>query len=92
MLFLVVPKSFLPVGDSGFRLRPRSSPRKAVSPRTDAPLSGCSAQQVIQADPDIEMAGVVTGVTGFIASNQGVIFAFLKDPSQRPPITRSPSA
>ncbi|HUB27250.1 MAG TPA: efflux RND transporter permease subunit, partial [Tepidisphaeraceae bacterium] len=83
-LFQVVPKSFLPIGDSGF-LFGIFVAQEGTSP-AQMHAYQARAQQVIQADPDIEMAGVVSGVSGFVASNQGIIFAFLKDKSQRPPI------
>jgi HAE1 family hydrophobic/amphiphilic exporter-1 len=84
VLFLAVPKSFLPVGDSSFVIAFLIA-QEGSSPAAMHNLQA-SAQKVVQADPDIEMAGVVTGVSGFLASNQGLVFAFLKDPSQRVPI------
>jgi hydrophobic/amphiphilic exporter-1 (mainly G- bacteria), HAE1 family len=83
-LFQVVPKSFLPIGDSGFLFGVFIA-QEGSSPELMHEYQA-RAQQIIQADPDIEMAGVVSGISGFIASNQGIIFAFLKDKSQRPPI------
>src|SRR5204863_3550925 len=83
-LFLVVPKAFLPIGDSSvvtgvYIGREGSSPEqmKAIQEQVN---------QVLLADPNIEASVNVTGITGFIASNQGIMFTFLKPPGQRPPI------
>jgi hydrophobic/amphiphilic exporter-1 (mainly G- bacteria), HAE1 family len=83
-LFQIVPKSFLPIGDSSFLFGVFIA-QEGTSPEAMHALQA-RAQQVIQADKDTEMAGVVSGVTGFMSSNQGIIFAFLKDPSERLPI------
>src|SRR5262245_58644492 len=83
-LFLVVPKAFLPPGDSSvvtgvFIAREGSSPEqmRGIQDRVDATLLR---------NPNV-MAGIeVTGLSQFIASNQGIMFTFLKPPSERPPI------
>jgi HAE1 family hydrophobic/amphiphilic exporter-1 len=83
-LFLVVPKAFLPIGDSSvvtgvYIGREGSSPEqmKAIQEQVNS---------VLLADPTIEASVNVTGLSGFIASNQGIMFTFLKPPGQRPPI------
>jgi HAE1 family hydrophobic/amphiphilic exporter-1 len=84
VLFIYVPKAFLPPGDSGvvtgvFIGREGSSPAQmqAIQDRVDAALL---------ADPNVLASIEVTGLSQFIASNQGIMFTFLKSPRERPPI------
>ncbi|MGH7875767.1 MAG: efflux RND transporter permease subunit, partial [Candidatus Binatia bacterium] len=84
VLFSVVPKAFLPPGDSSvvtgiFIGREGSSPEQmhAIQDRVDA---------VLLNDPNVLATIEVTGLTGFIASNQGITFTFLKPPEERGPI------
>jgi HAE1 family hydrophobic/amphiphilic exporter-1 len=83
-LFVVVPKAFLPTGDSSvvtgvFIGREGSSPDQmhALQDQVD---------RTLHEDPNVLMDFTVTGVSGFLASNQGLTFIFLKPPSVRPPI------
>jgi HAE1 family hydrophobic/amphiphilic exporter-1 len=83
-LFIIVPKAFLPPGDSGvvtgvFIGREGSSPAqmRAIQDRVDA---------VLLQNPNVVASVEVTGLGQFIASNQGIMFTFLKSPAQRPPI------
>ncbi|MBM2804003.1 MAG: cation/multidrug efflux pump [Deltaproteobacteria bacterium] len=82
--FVVVPKAFLPPGDSSvvtgvFIGREGSSPEqmRALQDRVDA---------VLLENPNVMATVEVTGLGQFIASNQGIIFTFLKPPAGRPPI------
>ncbi|MGH7887120.1 MAG: efflux RND transporter permease subunit, partial [Candidatus Binatia bacterium] len=82
--FIIVPKAFLPPGDSSvvtgtFIGREGSSPAqmRAIQDRVDA---------VLLANPNVMAAVEVTGLGQFIASNQGIMFTFLKPPAGRPPI------
>ena len=84
LLFLAVPKSFLPPGDSstmfGFLIaREGSSPvqMRQLQDRTE---------DVIHANPNVLAAFTMTGGGQFISSNQGLTFIMLKPPNQRPPI------
>lgn len=83
-LFMLVPKAFLPVGDSNvvfgvFMGREGSSPKQMqeIQDKVD---------QVLHNDPNVLMDFTMTGATGFLASNQGITFTFLKPPDQRAPI------
>jgi hydrophobic/amphiphilic exporter-1 (mainly G- bacteria), HAE1 family len=83
-LFIVVPKAFLPPGDSSvvtgvFIAREGSSPAqmRAIQDRVDA---------VLIADPNVMASIEVAGLSQFIASNQGIMFTFLKPPAERTPI------
>ena len=83
-LFVLVPKAFLPAGDSSvvfgaFIAREGSSPdqMKALQNRID---------ETLHQDPNVITDFTLTGATGFLASNQGITFTFIKPPEQRGPI------
>jgi hydrophobic/amphiphilic exporter-1 (mainly G- bacteria), HAE1 family len=83
-LFVLIPKAFLPPGDSSvifgaFIAREGSSPdqMRALQDRVD---------QKLHEDPNVITDFTLTGATGFLASNQGITFTFIKPPDQRPPI------
>lgn len=83
-LFMVVPKAFLPPGDSSvvtgvFIGREGASPEQmfAIQEQVDA---------VLLQNPNVMATIEVTGLAQFIASNQGIIFTFLKPPAGRGPI------
>ena len=83
-LFLVVPKAFLPPGDSSvvtgvFIAREGSSPEQMrdIQEQVD---------EVLLKNQNVMASIEVTGLSQFIASNQGIMFTFLKPPEARPPI------
>jgi HAE1 family hydrophobic/amphiphilic exporter-1 len=83
-LFVLVPKAFLPAGDSSvifgaFIAREGSSPAQMheLQSRVDEKL---------HEDPNVITDFTLSGATGFLASNQGITFTFIKPPSERPPI------
>jgi HAE1 family hydrophobic/amphiphilic exporter-1 len=82
-LFSKVPKSFLPVGDSSFTrgviIAQQGSSPEQMHRYQDAAVAA------MQANPNIELAVTVTGISGFLGSNQGFMFAFLKDVKDRTP-------
>src|ERR1700687_2088677 len=83
-LFYIIPKSFLPVGDSSFIrgvmvAQAGSSPKQMHAYQTQA-------EAVLDANPAVDMTFTLSGFSGFLASNQGFLLAFLKDPDRRPPI------
>src|SRR5205085_8516158 len=82
--FVVIPKAFLPPGDSSvifgaFIAREGSSPdqMKALQNRVD---------ETLHQDPNVITDFTMTGATGFLAANQGITFTFIQPPEQRPPI------
>jgi HAE1 family hydrophobic/amphiphilic exporter-1 len=84
VLFVLVPKAFLPPGDSSvifgaFIAREGSSPdqMKALQNRVD---------ETLHEDPNVITDFTLTGATGFLAANQGITFTFIKPPEARPPI------
>jgi HAE1 family hydrophobic/amphiphilic exporter-1 len=83
-LFLLIPKAFLPPGDSSvifgaFIAQEGSSPEqmRALQNRVD---------ETLQKDPNVITDFTMTGATGFLASNQGITFTFIRPPDQRAPI------
>ena len=80
-LFTIVPKSFLPVGDSSFLLgvmiaQQGSSPEQMRAYQTQA-------EQAMQANPDVMLTITATGLSGLLNSNMGFCIAFLYPPDQR---------
>jgi HAE1 family hydrophobic/amphiphilic exporter-1 len=83
-LFVLVPKAFLPPGDSSvifgaFIAQEGSSPEqmRALQDRVD---------ETLHQDPNVIFDFTMTGATGFLASNQGITFTFIKPPAERRPI------
>ncbi|HJS24704.1 MAG TPA: efflux RND transporter permease subunit [Pyrinomonadaceae bacterium] len=83
-LFMVIPKSFLPPGDSGvifgaFIAQEGSSPKqmREYQDRVD---------QMLHQDPNVITDFTLTGATGFLASNQGITFTYIGPPEGRKPI------
>jgi HAE1 family hydrophobic/amphiphilic exporter-1 len=84
LLFMVVPKAFLPPGDSSvifgaFIAREGSSPdqMRGFQDRVD---------QTLHEDPNVITDFTMTGATGFLASNMGITFTFIRPPAERQPI------
>src|SRR6185312_16304054 len=84
VLFIRVPKAFLPPGDSSvvfgaFIAREGSSPKemKAIQNQVD---------EALHQDPNVITDFTLTGATGFLAGNQGITFTFIKPPEERKPI------
>jgi HAE1 family hydrophobic/amphiphilic exporter-1 len=84
LLFVVIPKAFLPIGDSSFIWgvmigREGSSPEqmRALQDRAD---------EVMRQDPSVGATFTLTGEGEFLASNQGLLLAFLEPPQVRAPI------
>ena len=85
-LFAIVPKAFLPVGDSSFirgvLVAPEgSSPEQMHAYQTQA-------ERIMKANPAVRSTFTMSGNAQFLGSNQAFLIAFLKDPSQRPPIAQ----
>jgi HAE1 family hydrophobic/amphiphilic exporter-1 len=83
-LYLQVPQTFLPPGDSS-TLFGILIGREGSSPRQMRELQD-KIEAKIHANPNVLAAFTMIGNGQFIASNQGLTFAMLKDPSERPPI------
>ncbi len=83
-LFYVIPKAFLPVGDSSF-VRGVMVAQEGSSPEQMHSLQE-QVERILHADPAVDTTFTLTGSSGFLPGNQGFILAFLSDPSQRAPI------
>ena len=80
-LFGILPKSFLPKGDSSFLLgvfiaQQGSSPQQMRA-------NQARVEQAMQANPDVDITITATGLSGMLNSNMGFCIAFLKDPKDR---------
>ena len=84
LLFMAIPKAFLPVGDSSFLFgvligQQGSSPEQMHVYQNQA-------DKIMQANPDVAVTFSMTGNSNFQASNQGFLLAFLYPPAGRAPI------
>jgi len=85
-LFYVVPKSFLPVGDSSF-IRGVMVAQEGTSPEQMHAYQS-QAEKIMWANPAVRSTFTMSGNGAFLPSNQAFLIAFLKDPSERPPIAQ----
>ena len=83
-LFMIVPKAFLPVGDSSFVWGVMIG-REGSSPEQMRALQN-QADEIIRQDPSVMATFTMTGNGQFLSSNQGLLLAFLKPPDERAPI------
>jgi HAE1 family hydrophobic/amphiphilic exporter-1 len=83
-LFGIIPRSFLPMGDSSFSWGVLIA-QEGASPEL---MKGYQdrAEKIMQANPSVDMTFTMTGNGQFINSNMGILLAFLKDPDKRPPL------
>ena len=81
---MVVPKAFLPVGDSSFVWGVMIG-REGSSPKEMRDLQD-RADELIRQDPAVAATFTMTGNNQFLSSNQGLLLAFLKSPDNRAPI------
>ena len=84
VLFMKVPKSLLPTGDSGF-IRGIFNAQEGSSPQRMHDYQN-AVDKILQADDAIDIGITLSGLTGAIASSQARTVAFLKPVDQRPPI------
>jgi hydrophobic/amphiphilic exporter-1 (mainly G- bacteria), HAE1 family len=83
-LFMLVPKTFLPPGDSGvlfgaFIAAEGSSPKQMQEYQDQV-------DRKLHEDPNVITDFTMTGATGFLASNMGITFTFIGAPENRKPI------
>jgi len=83
-MLINIPKSFLPVGDSGFAMGVLIA-QEGASPQQMRNYQD-QADSIIRADPAVDVSFTLTGLSQFLAPNQGFLITFLKDRAQRPPI------
>jgi HAE1 family hydrophobic/amphiphilic exporter-1 len=85
-LFYVIPKAFLPVGDSSF-IRGVMVAQEGSSPE-QMHIYQTQAEKIMKANPAVRSTFSMSGNGAFLGSNQVFLIAFLKDPSQRAPIAQ----
>ncbi|MGA7686494.1 MAG: efflux RND transporter permease subunit [Terriglobales bacterium] len=85
-LFYVVPKAFLPVGDSSF-IRGILVAQEGTSP-DQMHAYQTQAEKIMRANPAVRSTFTMSGNAAFLGSNQAFLIAFLKPPSERPPIAQ----
>ena len=83
-LFYVVPKAFLPVGDSSF-IRGILVAQEGTSP-DQMHAYQTQAEKIMRANPAVRSTFTMSGNSAFLGSNQAFLIAFLKPPSDRAPI------
>jgi len=83
-LFYVVPKSFLPLGDSSF-IRGVMVTQEGSSP-DQVHAYQTQAEKIMKANPAVRSTFTMSGNSQFLGSNQIFLIAFLKPPSERAPI------
>jgi hydrophobic/amphiphilic exporter-1 (mainly G- bacteria), HAE1 family len=82
--FYVVPKAFLPVGDSSF-IRGVMVAQEGSSP-TQMHAYQSEAEKILQSNPAVRSTFTMSGNATYLGANQIMLIVFLKPPSQRPPI------
>lgn len=83
-LFQMIPKAFLPIGDSGLIFGIFVGPEGA-SPDLMHQYQ-TNVDTVLHSNPAVDMTFTMSGNTGFLPANQGIAFAELDDRDKRPPI------
>ena len=84
--FYVVPKAFLPVGDSSF-IRGVLVAQEGTSP-DQMHAYQTQAENIMRSNPAVRSTFSMSGNSAFLGSNQAFLIAFLKPPSQRAPIAQ----
>ncbi|MGE5608696.1 MAG: efflux RND transporter permease subunit, partial [Bacillota bacterium] len=83
-LLRVVPKAFLPIGDSSF-IHGMLIAQEGTSPDQMHQYQQ-TAEDALHTNECVRMTFTASGISQFLASNQGFMLAFLDDPDKRPPI------
>ena len=85
ILFYIVPKAFLPVGDSSF-VRGVFVAQEGSSPEQMHAYQ-LQSEDALHANPAVDMTFTMTGNQRFLSLEPGICcWRFLKDPDKRPPI------
>jgi len=83
-LITIVPKSLLPIGDSGF-IRGPFQAQEGSSPDRMHEYQN-QVDEILKNDDAVNIGITVSGLTGRIATSQAMTLAFLKPAGERPPI------
>jgi len=84
VLFKAVPKSFLPVGDSG-TIRGTFLAQEGTSPERMRNYQ-YAVDKILRENPNVDLAYTISGLTGRLPSSQARILANLIPAKDRPPI------
>ena len=84
LLFKAVPKSFLPVGDSGF-IRGMFMAQEGTSPERMRDYQN-AVDKILRENPYVDLGYTISGLTGRMPSSQARVIASLKPADQRPSI------
>src|SRR5580704_5789091 len=82
-LFIHVPKSFLPIGDSGFAMGVMIA-QEGTSPQQMRNYQD-QADSIIRSDPSVAVSFTLTGLSQFLPPNQGCLITFLYPRDQKLP-------
>ncbi len=82
--FMILPRTFLPAGDSGFIRGVFVASQDASPEKMQAYQAKVS--DIVEANPNVAVGVVVSGITAFLPSNLGGTFLFLKPANERPSI------
>jgi hydrophobic/amphiphilic exporter-1 (mainly G- bacteria), HAE1 family len=82
--FYIVPKAFLPIGDSSFALGVFIA--QEGTSHYEMRTHQIQVEDVLHANPAVDMTFTLSGLNSFFPANQGLVLAFLKAPDKRPPI------
>ena len=85
LLFMAVPKAFLPIGDSSFTIWGVMIGKEGSSPSQMQQLQD-QAAVLMRENPAVGATFTLTGNSQFLPSNYGLLLAFLKPPQVRAPI------
>jgi HAE1 family hydrophobic/amphiphilic exporter-1 len=83
-LFYIVPKAFLPIGDSSF-VRGVFVAQEGSSPEQMRAYQ-VQVEDAMHTNQAVDMTFTMAGNSSFFPANQGLALAILKDPDRRPPI------
>ncbi len=83
-LFYIVPKAFLPIGDSSFALGVFIA--QEGTSHYEMHIHQKEVEDVLHTNPAVDMTFTMSGNNSFFPANQGLVLAFLKAPDKRPPI------
>jgi len=84
VLFRALPKSFLPIGDSGF-IWGFQIAQESSSPQQMRQFQ-MAAEKIIHENPYVAQGFTMTGNGQFLSANQGMLLMFLTPREDRPPI------
>ncbi len=82
--FKILPKSFLPVGDSSFAFGIMIG-QEGASPEQMREYQ-LKAEKILHENESVRATFTMTGNAQFLGSNQGLLLTFLDQPGKRPPM------